>query len=423
MPYEIEGFKLNRLCEKVGADLNLDRALDNLDQNPKKVLWKHPNINLLGFDPRPLVFGLDSDTNSSLKRFSLNTPTSHRTLCFDIQDEFGDAKYVIKGVDLTPNLFNGVDVVANTHFIQKKRFGTITSAGEAGKESVSAACADVGGFVELSKLNPQILLDFNGPIWQPLTVINTSRKMIEGDNVWLNEQWTYWPFAQYGAVDIRRFPFTHWRIEDISFDSVKQNGIEEINRLRKVWNLPDRQQVYLRSIKRWSQASNMFINSRVRHSQVFDSFKHKGTGLQYGWMNPNNIGLDGGTGDLDCTRKYIDSWDDKNKGRLEAVAGFLIYLYGIHKIDAQLLENNEFLNNALNIFLNNLDQPTAETIKLQRDLVSVSRLCRNSRMLYNINTHDNEFMPGRSPFEKNKNRTEILPFMENVGLKIDSLIH
>lgn len=423
MPYEIEGFKLTRLCEKVGADLNLDRTLDSLDKNPKKVLWKHPNISLLGFDPRPLVFGLDNDSSRSLKQFSLNTPTSHRTLCFDVHDNFGDAKYVVKGVELTPNKFTGTDVEANTDFIQRRRFGTVTSAGEAGKESISAAGADIGGFVELSKLNPQILFDFNGPIWQPLTVINTGRKMIEGDNIWLNKEWKYWPFAQYGAVDVRRFPYTHWRIEDISFDSTRENGIKEVNRLAKIWNLPDRQQVYLRSIKRWSEASSMFINSKVRHCQVFDTFKHKETGLNYAWINPNNISLDGGTGDLDCTRKYIERWGDINRGRLEAVGGFLIYLYGIHKIDPQFLANSEFLNNAMEIFFNNLGKETEQAIKSAGDFLSVSRLCKNSRMLYNLNTPDSEFMPGRSPFEKNKNRSEILPFMEKTSLRINNLIH
>lgn len=423
MPYEIKGFKLNGLHEKVGIDINLDRTLNNLDRNPRRILWQHPNIKMLGLDPQPFILGLDNDHGGVLKHFSLNTPTSHRTLCFDLQDRFGNARYVVKGVELTPNKFDGVDVTENTDFIQKKRFGSIVSSGEAGKESVSAACADIGGFVELSKLNPQILLDFNGPIWQPLTVLNTGRKMIEGDIVWMNGEWTHWPFAQYGAIDIRRFPYTHWRIEDVSFDSTKQRGIEEITRLAKTWNLPDRQQVYLRSIKRWSQASSIFINSKVRHSQVFGLFKHKETGLNYAWINSNNIALDGSTGDLDCTRKYIDKWDDKNKGRLEAVAGFLIYLYGINKLDTQLLKNGEFLSSAINTFFKHLDRSTSQTIKLEKDFVRVSELCRNSVMLYNLNTPDGEFMPGRSSFQKEKNRTEILPFMQIVGLKINALIH
>jgi hypothetical protein len=178
-------------------------------------------MKLLGFDPRPLALGLKEDKTNAFKSVSLNTPTSHRTLCFDIRDNFGDAKYVIKGIELTPNKFIGVDALANTNYVHKIRFGSIRSAGEAGQESISAASADIGGFTELAKTNHQILFDFNGPIWQPITVINTGKKMVEGDSVWINNEWTYLSFAQFAVIDIRRFPYTHFRIEDISFDSAK----------------------------------------------------------------------------------------------------------------------------------------------------------------------------------------------------------
>lgn len=422
MAHEIESFSLNGLSRQIDPNRV---AKDTLNQpNSKtKMLWKHPNIDLLGYDPRPIILGLEDDGLSVLKKFSQNTPTSHRTLCFDVNDNYGSAKYVVKGTGLTPNKFTGVDVLENTDYIHNRRFGSVDSAGEAGRESVSAAGADIGGFMELAKLNSNILFDFNGPIWQPLSVVNTGETMIEGDNVWTGKEWRYLPFAQFSAIDIRRFAYTHFRIEDISFDSAKSLGEEEFAKLAKLWNLPDRKQVYLRSIKRWAQASRMFIDSQVRHCQVFDFFTHKQTGLQYAWINPNNVSLDGGTGDMDCTRKYIDKWRDNNRGRLEAVGGLIIYLYGAYKLDSQLVENNEFLHQVLDIFFANLGMTTAQTIKQNRDFVKVSELCKNSRMLYNLNTPNREFMPGRSPYEENKNMTEILPFMERVSMQIDQLIH
>ncbi len=344
-------------------------------------------------------------------------------MCFDVTDNFGEARYVVKGVGLTPNQYTHLDVRANTDFIHNKRFKSVDSEGEAGKESVSAASAEVGAFNELVKVNPNLSLDFNCPIWQPVSIINTGNKMIEGDNVWLNDHWAYWPFAQYSVVDVRRFPYTHWRIEDICFDSSRPEGIRELAVLGRKWNLPSRPQIYMRSIKRWSQASNMFINSEVKHTQVFDNFKHKETGLQYGWINLNNISLDGSTGDLDSSRKYIHKWNDQKRGRLEATGGFLIYLFGVHKIDPQLLENNDFLGSALDTFLNNLQKVSRQTIKNEHDFLTIAGYCKNSQILYDRKIHEGNFMPGRSDFEKHKNITEILPFMENIALRLNDLIH
>lgn len=62
-----------------------------------------------------------------------------------------------------------------------------------------------------------------------------------------------------------------------------------------------------------------------------------------GWVNFNNIAIDGSTGDLDCTRKATSN-DDHELQMIEAFGMAIMYLTFIQSINPELIDSNQFLS-------------------------------------------------------------------------------
>ena len=164
----------------------------------------------------------------------------------------------------------------------------------------------------------------------------------------------------------------------------------------------------------------MLLKAGVRHVQVFDTYMHSPTKRQeFVWMNPHNIGLDGSTGDLANSRKYVDSWHDYNRGRREAVGGFLMYLMGVNKLSPKLLaHDNSFLGKSLEVFLGTLSPHVKREILIQKDFEYIANAARETITLCEAKVPLDLFLPGRSPVDMHLTEKEWMPFIVNIGQRI-----
>ena len=414
MAREIHAFSLSNRLMAVDGTANIEAVVAGLDhKDGNGILWQHPNLRLLKeFSLHGLLYGLVENPEYLLPYAApIAVPTALRTLNYSGVDAFGECIYSVKGVCSPPNEFTGVDVRENRRHVLGVRFGP----DEAAKYKIEGASADLGGFIEIAKYTPELLVDFNGPIWQPLIVLDTKNPLVVP-----NRENAAKLDVEVRVCNLRRMPYTAWRIEDVLSDSTVEEGRAEINRLRRVWGSDVSSHVYLRAIERWSKGQNMLLKAGVRHVQVFDTYMHSPTKRQeFVWMNPHNIGLDGSTGDLANSRKYVDSWHDYNRGRREAVGGFLMYLMGVNKLSPKLLaHDNSFLGKSLEVFLGTLSPHVKREILIQKDFEYIANAARETITLCEAKVPLDLFLPGRSPVDMHLTEKEWMPFIVNIGQRI-----
>lgn len=414
MTREIHAFSLSNRLMSVDNTANIESVVASLDhKDGNGILWQHPNLRLLRQSSlHGLLYGLTENPEHLIPFATpIPIPTALRTLNYPGVDAFGECIYSVKGVCTSPNGFTGVDVGENRRHVLEVRFGP----DEAGRYKIEGASADLGGFLEIAKHTPELLVDFNGPIWQPLIVLDTKKPLVVPNR----ENGTKLD-VEIRVSNLRRMPYTAWRIEDVLSNSTVDEGRAEIDRLRRIWGFDRDSHVYLRAIERWTKGQNMLLKARVRHVQVFDTYIHSPTKRQeFVWMNPHNIGLDGSTGDLANSRKYVDSWHDCNRGRREAVGGFLMYLMGVNKLSPRLLtDDNPFLGKSLELFLGTLLPHVRKEILLQGDFEHIANAAKETISLCEARVPLDLFLPGRSPVDMHLTEKEWMPFMVNIGQKI-----
>jgi len=336
--------------DKASLDLAMSSAESALKVN--KVIWQHPHTKIIGPSSFPLVAGL-IENSLPLTQYldDAPTPSAHRTYPFRVKDYWGEGIYVVKGVMPSVMETGNFDVAESITYNQQVRFPTFETS-EAGKQSAVYEAHDIGGYLEIDKHNPGMSSNVEAPFWHPLLVTELNETIYDRSN------WSGSVTLDSRVVSVRRFPYTHWRIEDVTnFPSAHEQAVAEIDRLQGIWGLDEKSKVYLKAIARWGLANQMMMKASVRHRQVFNYYNYDlsiegsqpGRGQrvvdnkQYAWINPNNISLCGATGDLDCHRRpYYEPYFDEARGRHEAIGGLLMYLAVVERLNPELISDPLF---------------------------------------------------------------------------------
>ena len=263
--------------------------------------------------------------------FDLNqlTPTGHRSFNITLPD---GSVLNIKGLCASPV---GIFGPKAQHQLNNS-FLYISYEGDYfGKATMDDVREEEGIYDDLERKYPGLFLDPTTPIWALIGVINTGNKL----EVWRPDDTD----PREEVILVRRFPFTSWRIADAFVVDGKVYIDKELERLQKLWNVSDRQGVYIKAIGRLSSALSILHSTGNVHGNLVWNLYDKNLDTIYIRPNNHNISLDGSIGDFELP---IESYGkcDVNTMLRELLGSYSSYISLIARIDPTLISDSIFIN-------------------------------------------------------------------------------
>jgi len=297
------------------------------------VIVTHPDFQI-GINSLPNKV----DVFSKLEREYV-TPTGLRTIELppSLLTEQDHSRIVLKGYGCSPVHIYGPKAEAAV----ARKIKVTHKDGDFGKAADYDFIYEFRVLEQLRKFNPELIIDPNVPIWQLIGVGATGEEIID-----VSEEN---PKLRKGLVVLRRFPYTHWRVADTFFDTASQNIESELIRLQSIWNVDSRAGVYVKAMKRLSQALSYMYNAHQLHGNLYWKWFDQELQRVYARPNPHNIGLDGSLGDFEihdplygCNETDIDI--------RETLGAFSIYTLLIAERNPELLSSSEFVSKLIATF-------------------------------------------------------------------------